>query len=270
MPYFKYMGEVAAKSYLQFSTVRFCPPNLYNDPFELSPEIRMINDTNLKQKELKFDLSGCHSSELGKYEIPEGEIKNYGRRLQADYLARLSEKVGTACFSYSGKRIPINILMWAHYAESHKGIALQLKDQSPVIESLSAVAYRSSRPVLDGETFLNEGVLKISDLFVKSSHWSYEQEFRLSKNLLECERLENGIFIGELAPENLERIVVGVNASEELKEIALSFHHSHHVQVIFTKCSETGFGFEPYTILGSDYASAIKISEWYRSETTLT
>lgn len=269
MAYFKYLGVTAAESYLSELTVRFCQPNNYNDPFELLPEIRLINECK-DSTSISIDISGG-KSEIHKYEILEENITNYKYILNTNLIEQISSNIGTTCFSQSNAEIPVNILMWAHYAESHRGIAIQLKSGCEIERQLVQIAYRKNRPVIDGDKLLGTGNFPLRDLYVKSTHWQYESEFRVARKLEECRDLGNEIFVSEIHPSNIERIVLGINSSRNLKNLALRFHEEFGTTIILTHRSSTGFGFKPYAVFAqsnSAYSEAIILFEKYTHESS--
>lgn len=269
MPYFKYMGAVASDKFLDDQAVRFCQPNEYNDPFELTPEIRLKEELSLPSKNLGIDLSGG-KPQFEEYEILESELSDYKYHLTSNLVAEVSKLVGCTCFSHSEASIPVNLLMWAHYAESHKGIAIQLKERSALIQDMSPVVYRKRRPIINGKYLSESEVISMRDLYVKSDHWEYESEYRLSRKLEDCSEVSNGIFVSKIPPCDVERIVLGVNAAPELREKAFKFYKQHNVQVILTRRASSGFGFEPFTVFGAEYSDAVSITEWYRYESAQT
>jgi hypothetical protein len=87
-----------------------------------------------------------------------------------------------------------NLLMWAHYADKHKGAVLEFtpnREKDSVFLASRRVAYSDARPLLyrnpqdmimHGLAMSPEESIKkiVNDLvFVKSSEWAYEQEYRL-------------------------------------------------------------------------------------------
>lgn len=105
-----------------------------------------------------------------------------------DKIQRLSQKyldtIKVTCFS----RIPTNNLMWAHYANNHKGVCYAFdfsKQQPPFQEKNIAwggVIYSSYVPELKiYQDQTTEGMLPslLSDVILtKSQEWSYEEEIR--------------------------------------------------------------------------------------------
>jgi hypothetical protein len=269
VPFFKYMGEYASHKFLEEQTVRFCPPSEYNDPFELAPEIRLKEELSQSNINISISLVGGKPN-FEAYEIPKSELLDYQYYTNTDLLVMINNAIGSSCFSYSTTSIPVNLLMWAHYAESHKGISIQLKESSPLINELSPVVYRKSRPIIDGRFLSENGIICMKDLYIKSEHWAYESEYRLSKRFNDCNEVSAGIFVSKIPAEHIERVVLGVNASQKLRAKALHFHKQHRVQVILTKRAKSGFGFEPSAVFGAEYSDAVTLNEWYKYESAQT
>ncbi|UTV28959.1 DUF2971 domain-containing protein [Photobacterium atrarenae] len=268
---FKYLGVVAANSFLQEETIRFTPPNSYNDPFELSLDIRMRSNIEPSIAGLRFVLHGGKSV-IENFLIPSERIDEYKFELANNVIEQLSSSVGTCCFSLSEKKIPLNLLMWAHYAESHRGIALKLKRGTELANRAAEVRYSKGRPVVDGAMFSDGSEISVSDLYVKSDHWQYERERRVAMRLADCtdtgktDAFSIPVHVAKIPTNDVEQVVVGVNASEETKKLALEFHHRTGVQVVRVRPSGQKFGFEPYAVFGGDLAEARELCESYGTE----
>lgn len=71
-----------------------------------------------------------------------------------------------------------DILMWAHYADSYKGICVEydLTDLSDVVGYLAPVQYETTFPEVD---YLNDNITAIQQMILtKSKNWKYEREIR--------------------------------------------------------------------------------------------
>lgn len=266
MPYFKYLGVEAATCYLKDCTVKYAQPNTYNDPFELLPEIRMMREHSSKDIPMEIDISGG-KNEIHRFEIQANSLIEYKFRETNTLIEKACEKIGTTCFSESNSKVPVNVLMWAHYAESHKGVALQLKDDSSLLPYLSKIEYREKRPVIDGEKFFANRKITFRDLYIKSSHWSYESEYRHAKKLDDCTKIKDGLYVSKLNSSKLQRIVLGVNASDEIKGLARDFNERFGTEVVFTMKSDEKFGFTPYAVFGnSSLKEAQQLFDEYKYE----
>ena len=99
-----------------------------------------------------------------------------------EFLSRTADMYGLLCFS-KGFRSP---LLWGHYAEQAKGIALGFNPASFLQQDIKMdVEYRESRPVV---TWLEDASKGVPDFLqnmrehfgVKALEWKYELTFRTS------------------------------------------------------------------------------------------
>jgi hypothetical protein len=153
--------------------------------------------------------------------------------------------------------------MWLHYADEYKGVALEF---SPVDELDSAflsarpVVYQDTPPAIaDANTWvsctLGQGGLTYEDLFieylyVKTSAWSYEKEWRII--MLGARPGESGFF-GDYGfhPHDLTGIYFGSKCSAEdrLDLFALLTHGLEHVLAYepFSDSHQARFAFRAIT-----------------------
>jgi hypothetical protein len=89
----------------------------------------------------------------------------------------IREKYNVACFGECHD----SLLMWAHYADSHKGLCLQLKyfpEKRPEGCAFEKVHYSTRYPRIDGAK--TDDISTVKNLFfTKSVEWLYEKEWRL-------------------------------------------------------------------------------------------
>ena len=93
------------------------------------------------------------------------------------------------CAIFCASRTPSNLLMWAHYAEQHRGAVLGFRPdvaRDSMLTQILPVAYSDRRPSLLDESDLlarptpESAASANRRLYLtKSSEWSYEQELRL-------------------------------------------------------------------------------------------
>ncbi|WP_425342775.1 DUF2971 domain-containing protein [Piscinibacter koreensis] len=133
--------------------------------------------------------------------------------------------------------------MWSHYASSHTGFVLEFdahhdhfwQQRSPQDElrHLRRVVYRDTRPSatlteLDGfEWFL-----------VKSSHWSYEREWRILRALSEAQKIipakPHPICLFGFPPSAISSVILGSRASAETLaqvEASLGSHSGYRATI---------------------------------------
>lgn len=137
-----------------------------------------------------------------------------------------------------------NILMWSHYANCHKGIVLEFDFPEEYIENLIyKVSYKSSLPSLDHaaawisvqEESAESNDIILSDLSIKSSHWSYEREWRLW-----CD--QEGYY--DYKPEYLKKVYFGVKCPPSTIAIIFRLMDSRftHVTYLFAQMTSQPIG----------------------------
>jgi hypothetical protein len=157
---------------------------------------------------------------------------------EADVLAYYREVIGeipqlaTTCFSKSPSVVP----MWAHYAQNHEGIVLEI-DEDKLREALPDItsedvdymdapdgrilrllnqAYTTCKP--RHVYFLQRAVFGAS-YFSKHSCWAYEQERRIIVPPKYIDEI-NGLLLFNVPVESITSIAIGFKANQETKEVA--------------------------------------------------
>lgn len=77
----------------------------------------------------------------------------------------------------SVSRKPLDILMWAHYANDHTGIVLGFDWNETGLPEAKEMVYQSHYRSLDLWSHSKDELADVA-FYQKSSHWSYEQELR--------------------------------------------------------------------------------------------
>jgi hypothetical protein len=117
----------------------------------------------------------------------------------------VSKKWGILCFS----QVWNEQLLWAHYAEAHKGIALgfEIPEDKMIKVSYVTEEIRKQFELTDSQ---EENERKFLDLAeTKFQEWSYEKEYRLLLQLGECIQ-ENGLYFISFSDNmRLTEIVLG-------------------------------------------------------------
>ncbi|MDN4511444.1 hypothetical protein D3C76_752990 [compost metagenome] len=158
---YKYMSAEGLSATISGLTVRFTAPYFFNDPFDCA-----ISNYRTEEKHDFVNLN------------------NSLRIMQNRY------RLGALCLT----RAPFNLLMWAHYADNHKGAVvgidtsragLECNESNIITAQSGSVIYTSVRPSTAGIELPSE-VNSTSDrstlekMFLqKSIHWAYEEEVRI-------------------------------------------------------------------------------------------
>jgi len=238
---FKYVGSDRS-DVLEKLLIRFTQPSCFNDPFEMRLSIDGYDPEKLEKAPervnrrmyRRFVLSGG-GGKLS-YEEFERIQNNHNQatteRLKSDPtyrkqiaiardLGNWNSEVGILSLSAAEK----NLLMWAHYADSHRGMLIEFEPKHPFFNApnrsdaefdfgmLTEVAYSKNRPQKHVEK--TSPIEEISMLKIKSDEWIKEQEWRVYQ-LLEKrdEQIVNGnetVYLFKLPPDCIKRVVVGCN-----------------------------------------------------------
>lgn len=195
---YKYRTIDSIKQLLDNHKIYFSSCQEFNDPFESA--INILSDYTPQQYYESFIFGGMTpevSKELTKQivcGIIDGEI----------LLKQLTRKVISSVGYFCMTTKPDNILMWAHYADSHKGVCLKFD----ILEDLDT--FLVPVPVDYNEQYINFNMLNsdlLSVLRRKSPEWKYEDEYRIIKTD------HQGLW--EIKPESLVEIIFGCRTSEE-------------------------------------------------------
>ena len=189
---------------LREGTLYFSPQNKLNDPFDCELDIKKAIENAIKESKPE------HAEELQKLLKGKSPLDNF----QANV-----DKLGI--FSSSEEIDDSQTLLWAHYANDHKGACIMyefpesfLNDEDNILGT-SRVIYDPNSltewfvqlglklPITDKELITS---LLIRVLTAKSPPWVYEREVRII-------RPEHGLF--KIVQQYITQICFGLHASKE-------------------------------------------------------
>lgn len=215
-------------------------PARFNDPFDCAEAL--VHD---RPGEVKADI--LYDAFLN---FDDSQMMEFAKTLvQEERLAKEPESVspsnvyfrqqlkaanGVTCFSELSK----HLLMWSHYAESHKGFCLEFSTEfAPFCDQLYKVTYRNAMPtILPSEReFGNVADLR-RFLLIKARVWSYEKEWRL------VSELSNTTI--EYPREALKRIFVGARATARTVNALKRAVDSQRIEIVRLKLANDRFRLE--------------------------
>jgi hypothetical protein len=155
------------------------PPTELNDPFELQCEITFDGTVTQQRKRLDDLLKegGWHHAAARRKKVTElmsrGPEALY--RIIEEHHWNSIKTVGVCCFAGS----PLNILMWSHYANGHRGVCLQFDSVKGWLPFLCGcrVDYRNEYPMIKWTTDHAKDLGKF--ITRKYLGWKYEDESRI-------------------------------------------------------------------------------------------
>lgn len=240
---------------LQDLHIRFTQPSLFNDPFEMNPYISEIateeeidihlekNHDDLVMEEFsklprsvrrKLNLEQFTSA-YKKEEIRKSvkaSAKGYGLVNARNSLKdAMSKAIGILCLTTK----PDNLLMWAHYAESHSGMVIELDSDN---EFFSPTFYCEDKPEQIDEDLMRDygklievdyqpnrpniivsQVKGFDQLLVKGCDWEYEDELRMlmptsKANRVATDASGNQVFLFSISPSAIRKVILGCRATD--------------------------------------------------------
>jgi len=267
---YKYVSFDGLLKTLQHQTVRFSRPCDFNDPFDMYLQEALGKEVKDFAEDMKTAFHDFVSKETDYTSLPDGPFKrwilliNEGiKRATPDQkeivrkemldtpieemfdMERL-KKINQEIISHTQKSFKNdgvfcsttdfeNLLMWAHYADQHRGAVLEFtpnKEKDSVFLASRKVTYSDERPLLyasaqdmalHGFTMSSEESTKlILDrlIFTKSREWKYEQEYRLFIPSLIKE--DQPFAPLRYHPEELTGIFLGCRTNEKHQGLAIS------------------------------------------------
>ncbi len=159
------------------NTIYFPTFNQFNDPFDCDLHIRISTDeAKVREKLVKLNPKAS-SKEIERMvqEVSNLDPEERQRNLQQGIRNEMA-KCGIFCLS----SVPDNLLMWSHYADSHKGVCVGFKVNDDYLFGceLTKVQYQDNYPELSTANDITSGWVS-NYLSTKSNDWCHEQEYRI-------------------------------------------------------------------------------------------
>jgi hypothetical protein len=173
------------RSLLRRRRLKYSTPATFNDPFEARPHIKLPDATLDEQRAIvKRFLAGARAlvgdtpeslptlaqlAETGDLEVLRAKFEDAVRTV-------LGHTPLVACLAGTRR----SILMWAHYADHHRGACVHLSGRIQPLRSAWPVTYSDEYPTLT-VPWLEMEAMEFTRLCVltKATQWRYEREYRL-------------------------------------------------------------------------------------------
>lgn len=205
----------------------------FNDPFDcgidLCDDITKVEKIQVLKAKMKKD--GWSDDKITKQLLssitPKGELNEVAekniRQLTSD-AHKFRDNMGILSLS----KTCTSILMWAHYAEKHKGICIEFT--VPVSDALHTVTYSTDMPrvTLHDIYVMHDRQILMNLFTTKHKHWKYEKECRII--------LDKGDILHNI-PGNISSIIFGLKTPSEDESIVRKVASSSLKNVKFRKCT---------------------------------
>ncbi|WP_322003274.1 DUF2971 domain-containing protein [Marinobacter alexandrii] len=198
-------------------------PFQLNDPFECRPHfVRPVGQ--LDNLTLRKHLAHLLRSEQG---LSRPESSKLAHKLLHDPKALTGVVIRGAATTYGALRLCCftnskdNLLLWAHYGDSHKGMCLEFDSALQPISYARKVVYQDKYPTAQFPASNDDRVIKPA--LIKSKNWAYEEEYRIIFTPDCGVRAPNDGKSLYLEPSALTAIYFGACATESEKDRILQF-----------------------------------------------
>lgn len=260
---------------LQNCMVRYTQSGAFNDPFEVKPHVSKLSEEsdayalfnekmpealreeyNKLPRDLKSQVPFDVFLKLAQEQLG-GNTKALFYQMVEDNAPMVRQLVDDfnkliGIFSLTEK--PDNLLMWAHYASSYEGYVIgfdathpyfhQQKTNSDEFGHIRKVEYRQNRPSLP----LIE-MTGVDNFLVKSTQWSYEQEWRILRPLQDANKIidfpEFPVHLFSIPPTAFTEVILGCRMKEAKREEIITTvkntPHFQHIRLIQSEVDEREF-----------------------------
>jgi hypothetical protein len=238
---------------LEVLKIRFTPGDEFNDPFEITPSARFMENPEYFDRFVTRCANQQASREVADSKIlreeREERITELRAKLGSDFKGNLIGIKGVAlsamrtrfgdyrilCLSRVHPEDPAGLLLWAHYTVGHTGLVFEFNEghewirahdsRSHDLRDMGEVEYRTERPLLEGSAVRRNCYL------AKSKHWDYENEYRLVRSSSDQEldshslaSIPSSLIISvtlgaDMAPEVYEKLMRILNGNPALAHV---------------------------------------------------
>lgn len=222
LPQFLYKYRNWADNYHQRiitnQEIYFAQPSSFNDPFDGNIPIRwdLLTYEDCFQKNLELVQMLQKDEPLHLQKLVAKRITDSKQFWHPDTIKRESphdiEKWDKIIGLLSLSEKKDDILMWSHYSNFHRGFVVGFHTDSLMdnydFDFIGKIQYQEDYPLVSGHDDTDVRFKK--KFFTKSNAWSYENEWRFSKN-----HIENRVI--KLRKESFAEIVIGCQMEQNEK-----------------------------------------------------
>jgi len=196
----------------------------FNDPFDCRPRV-VVGKTKQEIRNAEKVIEGIlyKRTNLNR-NLRRAEARRLIKKIQksenlTDAYKSLLSRAGVYCLSAK----KVNLLMWAHYGDKHKGYCLEFstEPEGSFFNSAEEVRYKRNYPVV--KIFTADKLDWGKESFLtKSTAWEYEEEWRLTSK-------QPGHI--NFPPEMLVGVILGCRMSDTDRQQILEWNSTRHPSV---------------------------------------
>ncbi len=228
----------------------FPKPASFNDPFDCRPSFQFeASDKEMASyfdhllKKFKPQLNREQRRQESKSMLRDWERNPRNpaalKWVKQQHTERIAEQIGVLCLS----GVKDDILMWSHYADSHRGICLEFDGHSEFFANAQEVKYLPVRPRINPFRQSQEEMMEAA-LLTKAEHWKYEQEWRLV-------HYQKGSGVYRYPPVVLTGVILGAQISphDKAKVCGWIEGRTHPVKLYRSSPCDTSFSLKIEEVL---------------------
>jgi hypothetical protein len=187
-------------------------------------ERRLLN----QYPQLKLNLSAMRQQLKAGIKLARDQFPMFTKQIESSMHQAMRNTIGALCMSRNG----CHPLMWAHYAQEHRGLVIEFDSTAPCFSrkrsandelgTFREVSYSETRPILDSDSG-DDWFVRLA--LTKASEWTYEDEVRFLLELSSADRIvekEMKIHLLDIPPSAIRSITVGCRAEPATIEMVKS------------------------------------------------
>ncbi|WP_168798636.1 DUF2971 domain-containing protein [Herbaspirillum sp. ST 5-3] len=222
---------------LRSRTIYLSSPAAFNDPWDCRPwfDLEALEDPKIRDQTIDWFMKiGIRTKAADAHEMRQKPslLRSIVEQCAEGIWNDIDEKYRVYCLTPKDD----DLLMWSHYADSHRGICLQFDTHPYPICSAFEVSYNDTLPVSHISESSEDFGFKA--LLVKAIAWKYENEFRVialdaSRQVKDLPVTQNNrLHIGD---DSLVGIIVGCQCPYADEIIDIVGRYQPSVKVIQAK-----------------------------------
>lgn len=239
--------------------LRLTKPESFNDPFEFRPSVKIVEGPrkHVLCSSRKYVMGAARDRLPWKQRLKllqnPAQVDRAAAKLDqltAASLRRMREEIEIYCLSANETRP----LLWSHYADGHRGIAIHFDATRPPFCLAWKVQYSIEYPVVvaGGDRSTEENWRRLEQsLLVKDRDWSYEEEYRFLAPL-SCQSIEtlsgHGVLHGDgylhVHPSIICGVTLGAKMPADVEADLLAFLERERRDVVVRRAKLADARFE--------------------------
>lgn len=177
--------EERLRTFLRDRKIYCSDPSTFNDPWDCKPHFNteLLTKPVERERHIEWSIDICRRQTA----MSDEDVARLEKQLRADneLLAEKIDELSLEMWPAIASRYRVyclgpyvdDLLMWSHYAESHKGICLEFDTRNNVMCCPLRVEYYGKFPIVKAYSSNLDDNMR--PLLAKADVWQYECEYRL-------------------------------------------------------------------------------------------